>query len=66
MPICSFCGGDIQKGSGLIYVKKDGTTYFICSQKCKKNLLKLNREGRRQKWTKSSRRFKELSEAERK
>ncbi|MBI5047071.1 50S ribosomal protein L24e, partial [Candidatus Micrarchaeota archaeon] len=37
---------------------KDGTSYNFCSNKCKKNALKLNREGRRQKWTPAARKFK--------
>jgi len=46
---------------GTIFVKKDGTTYFFCSSKCKRNLLNLKREGRRQKWTTASMKFKESS-----
>jgi len=59
MAICSFCGDEIAKGTGVLFVKRDGTTYFFCSSKCRKNLLKLGREGRRFKWTKASRKFKE-------
>jgi large subunit ribosomal protein L24e len=47
----------VQKGTGLLYVKKDGTIYHLCSSKCKKNALGLNREGRRQKWTPAARKF---------
>lgn len=49
----------MQKGTGLLYVKKDGTPYYFCCGKCKKNSLSLKREGRRQKWTISARKFKE-------
>ena len=42
-----------------MYVKKDGTLFYFCSSKCRKNFLKLKREGRRQKWTPASREFKE-------
>ncbi len=66
MAVCSFCGDNAPKGTGVLFVKKDGTTYFFCSSKCRKNLLKLGREGRRFKWTKASRRFKELSKVEKK
>ena len=59
MPRCSFSGEEIPKGKGLIYVKKDGTVYYFASSKCKKNFLKLKREGRKQKWTPASREFKE-------
>ncbi len=56
---CYFCGREIPKGRGLMYVKADGITFYFCSDKCKKNSLKLKREGRRAKWTKKFRRFKE-------
>lgn len=59
--VCSFCGDELAKGSGAIYVKKDGTIFFFCSSKCKRNQLNLKREGRRQMWTTASRQFKESS-----
>jgi len=49
---CSFCGKEMKKGTGLLYVKKDGTTFRFCSSKCEKNLLKLKRNPRNIKWTK--------------
>ncbi|MEW6036468.1 MAG: 50S ribosomal protein L24e [Candidatus Micrarchaeota archaeon] len=63
MPNCSFCDGPILKGTGLIYVKKDGTIYNFCSSKCRKNNLDLGREGRRQKWTPAARKFLEREAA---
>ncbi len=54
---CSFCDGPLVKGTGLIYVKKDGTLYNFCSSKCRKNTLNLKREGRRQKWTPAAKKF---------
>jgi len=59
--VCSFCGDELAKGSGSIYVKKDGTALFFCSSKCKRNQLNLKREGRRQMWTTASRQFKATS-----
>jgi len=41
-----------------MYIKKDGTIFYFCSSKCRKNSLHLNREGRRQKWTVAARKFK--------
>jgi len=58
MPNCSFCDSQFAKGFGMMYVKKDGTIYYFCSSKCRKNSLGLSREGRRQKWTPSARKFK--------
>lgn len=51
MVACSFCSGDVLKGTGIMYSKRDGTLYYFCSSKCKKNQLVLGREGRRHKWT---------------
>lgn len=45
------------KGAGMMYVKKDGTVQYFCSSKCKKNAMKLKREGRRQKWTPAAKKF---------
>ncbi len=58
MPACYFCGSELKRGSGVLYIKKDGTFLYFCSSKCRKNSLKLGREGRRIKWTKSARAFK--------
>jgi ribosomal protein L24E len=45
----------------MIYVKKDGTIYWFCASKCRKNSLGLSREGRRQKWTPAARKFKAIT-----
>ncbi|MEA2054562.1 MAG: 50S ribosomal protein L24e [Candidatus Thermoplasmatota archaeon] len=49
---CTFCGEEIEPGTGSMYVKKDGTVYYFCSSKCRKNFLKFGREPRRVRWTK--------------
>lgn len=49
---CSFCGEDIDRGTGFVYVKKDGKALQFCSQKCKKNLIVLKRKNKKTKWTK--------------
>ena len=51
MAFCSFCNNTIEKGTGMLYVRKDGSTLSFCSQKCKRNMLHLGREGRLVKWT---------------
>ncbi len=51
MPIDSFSGQPIQKGTGLMYVKKDGTAYWFGSRKSEKNFLKLGRIPAETKWT---------------
>lgn len=48
---CSFCGEAIEPGTGKMYVKKDGTVYNFCSNKCKKNNIDLERVSRRTRWT---------------
>lgn len=60
MPNCSFCDSAVLKGTGLLFVKKDGTIFNFCSSKCKKGALGLGREGRRQKWTPAARKFQEM------
>jgi large subunit ribosomal protein L24e len=49
---CSFCGNDIEPGTGKIFVKKDGTVLNFCKNKCQKNMLKLKRVPRRVEWSK--------------
>lgn len=40
------------RGTGKMYVKKDGAVYYFCSSKCEKNLIKLNRKPITTRWTK--------------
>jgi large subunit ribosomal protein L24e len=51
--MCSFCGTDIEPGTGKLFVKKDGTVLHFCKMKCQKNMLELGRIPRRVRWTKS-------------
>lgn len=48
---CTYCGHDIQPGTGTLYVFKTGKTANFCSMKCEKNQLKLGRTARYYKWT---------------
>ncbi|MEM4134212.1 MAG: 50S ribosomal protein L24e [Candidatus Micrarchaeia archaeon] len=50
---CSFCNKEIKKGSGLVYVKTDGTMFYFDSGKCMKNMLKLKRKPTKLKWTRT-------------
>lgn len=59
MPIrrsCSFCGNEIEPGTGKMYIRKDGTVYLFCSHKCQSNLLTLGRVPRWTPWTQAFRR----------
>jgi len=58
---CTFCGEDVKKGEGMLFVKADGTVYSFCSSKCKHNQLKLRRRGIKTKWTKSYKEFREIN-----
>jgi large subunit ribosomal protein L24e len=61
MPVvrkCSFCGGRVEPGSGLMLVKRDGTVLFFCSSKCERN-MKLGRKPHRVRWTERYRKLRE-------
>ena len=49
---CSFCGKNIPKGTGKMYVKKDAKIFYFCSSKCEKNMFKLGHKSRTTRWTK--------------
>ncbi len=60
MPVarkCSFCGGRVEPGRGLMLVRRDGSVLFLCSSKCERN-LKLGRKPHRVKWTERSRKVR--------
>ena len=48
---CSFCGDDIEPGTGKMFVKKDGTVLNFCTNKCYKNMIELKRGPRTTAWT---------------
>ncbi len=53
MPVarkCSFCGGRIEPGTGLMLVRRDGTIVFFCSSKCEHN-FGLGRKPYEIRWT---------------
>lgn len=49
--LCTFCGKEIPKGKGMMFVRKDGKVFYFCSSKCRRNLLNLGRSGKKTKWT---------------
>ncbi|MFH1173917.1 MAG: 50S ribosomal protein L24e [archaeon] len=49
---CSFCSHDLDPGTGKMFVKKDGSIIYLCSNKCEKNMFKLGRKSYNIKWTK--------------
>ena len=48
---CTFCGHEFNAGTGMIYVKNDGSVLRFCSSKCRKSALDLKRDPRKLKWT---------------
>ena len=53
---CSFCGDNIPKGRGKMFVKNDGRLFYFCNSKCQKN-FKLGRDGKKKEWTKTSEQY---------
>lgn len=53
--VCSFCGEEIEPGTGRMYVKKDGTIYSFCTHKCYQNMIELRRVPRTTLWTRAAR-----------
>ncbi len=49
--LCSYCGEEIEPGTGKMFVRKDGTVFFFDKSKCQKGLLKLRRVPRTVRWT---------------
>jgi len=56
---CSFCGTELPKGAGKMYVKTDAKLLYFCSSKCEKNMLDLKRKPRKTTWTAEYRKEKE-------
>ncbi|MDH7593528.1 MAG: 50S ribosomal protein L24e [Methanomicrobiales archaeon] len=52
--ICSFCGRGVEPGTGMMFVRKDGTIYYFCDTKCRRN-HELGRVPRRVRWTAAGR-----------
>lgn len=58
--VCTFCGEEIEPGTGRMYIKKDGVIYNFCTSKCFKNLVVLGRVPRRTTWTQYYAREKQI------
>jgi large subunit ribosomal protein L24e len=55
---CDFCGRVIEPGTGKMFVKNDGTILWFCSSKCERNMLKLERDPKKVRWTERYREFR--------
>ena len=49
--ICSFSGEEIEPGTGMMFVRKDGSIMWFKNSKARKNMVKLRRNSRQVKWT---------------
>ena len=63
MARCDFCKNVIEKGTGKMFVMKEGKILNFCSHKCEKNLLKLGRNPRTTTWTREYAKLKEARKA---
>lgn len=63
MTKCSFCGKEEQLFKGVHLIKNDGSLFYFCSSKCRKNALKLRRDKRKLKWTEAYRLAREKAKA---
>jgi len=52
--VCSFCGNEMEPGTGKMFIRRDGTVFFFCASKCERNLLELGRVPRVVRWTKAA------------
>jgi len=46
MPKCVYCKKDYDMHKGLTLIMKDGTINYLCSSKCRKNMLMKRRKVR--------------------
>lgn len=49
---CAFCANDIEPGTGISFVRKNGQLVRFCSRKCRRSLIDFKRDPRKLKWTK--------------
>ncbi|MBI0584472.1 MAG: 50S ribosomal protein L24e [Methanomassiliicoccus sp.] len=59
--VCSFCGAEMEPGTGKLFVKRDGTVLTFDTNKCYKNMIELGRVPRRTTWTRAAKREKEIA-----
>jgi len=63
---CTFCGAEIEKGTGKLKIMKDNKVANLCSMKCEKNMFKLKRTARKIPWTQAYRDAKSMRLSEKK
>lgn len=55
MPKCVYCGKMYEIPKGLTFIKNDGSVNYLCSAKCRKNMIMKCRKVR---WIKDSKKSK--------
>ena len=55
MPKCAFCGNQVEKGTGKLFIYNSGKADSFCSNKCEQNLLVLKRKPLKIRWTEAYR-----------
>ena len=63
MAKCGFCGNEIEKGTGMMFVQKIGKVLHFCSSKCENN-FELGRKPKHTRWTQEFRKLKGKLSAE--
>lgn len=48
---CAFSGREIPRGTGKMFVRKNGQILWFLNSKCQKNYLSLHRKPTKYKWT---------------
>ena len=56
MPKCDYCGNEYKNPRGLTYVFNSGKAKYLCSSKCRKNMLMKRRKVR---WISKKKKVKE-------
>lgn len=51
---CNFCGSELSKGKGKMFVKNDGKIFYFCNSKCESNWGH-GRQGKNIRWTETYR-----------
>ncbi len=52
---CNFCGNSIEPGTGMMYIRVDGTVFYFDKHKCYQNYVSLGRVPQDTKWSTLSR-----------
>lgn len=63
MPKCVYCGTVYEAPHGLTFVMNDNTVKYLCSSKCRKNMLMKRRKVR---WISKKKKSEKVEEASKK